>query len=120
LPRRCAPRNDSPGVFQQPARAICDEGLPRHCDREQSVAGSNPDFLPFFASAFLPSLRIEQFQRKHAHAKAGVKTGLTGKACEKKKMEAGCDCSPLEMGVNARELRVVLDPQQEILNIDGA
>ena len=28
LPRRCAPRNDGLGVFQQPARAFCDESMP--------------------------------------------------------------------------------------------
>jgi len=34
------------------------DSCPRHCDRERSVAGSNPGFLPLFASAFLPRLRI--------------------------------------------------------------
>jgi len=28
LPRRCAPRNDGLGVFQQPAEAFCDESMP--------------------------------------------------------------------------------------------
>jgi len=41
----------APAFFSSLPEQFVMKACPRHCDRERSVAGSNPDFLPLFANS---------------------------------------------------------------------